>query len=93
MSTLTISLPDQLKAFVDELVNQRGYSTSTEYVCELIRKDQGRLQLHNLLLAGAASAATEPVAEAYFDGLRQRVRAARPSRGPRPRGHGVSPTS
>ena len=79
---MNISLSDQLKAFVDEQVSQRGYSTSTEYVCELIRKDQDRLQLRNVLLAGATSATTEPVADAYFDGLRQRLRAARPSHGP-----------
>lgn len=79
---MNISLPDQLKAFVDEQVSQRGYGTSSEYVRELIRKDQDRLQLRNLLLASAASAATEPVADAYFDGLRQRVRAARSSHGP-----------
>ena len=76
------SWPDQLKALVDEQVSQQGYSTSSEYVRELIRKDQDRLQLRNLLLAGAASAVTEPVVDTYFDGLRQRVRAARHSNGP-----------
>lgn len=81
MSTMNISLPDQLKAFVDEQVSQRGYGTSSEYVRELIRKDQDRLQLRELLLTGAASAPTEPVGEAYFDRLRQRVRAAGKARG------------
>jgi len=42
---MNISLPDQLKAFVDEQVGQRGYGTSSEYVRELIRKDQDRLML------------------------------------------------
>ena len=56
MSTMNISLPLALKSFVDEQVNQRGYGTSSEYVRELIRKDQDRLQLRALLLAGAASA-------------------------------------
>ncbi len=42
MSTMNISLPDALKAFVDDQVSQRGYSTSSEYVRELIRKDQDR---------------------------------------------------
>lgn len=37
MSTMNISLPDTLKSFVDEQVNQRGYGTSSEYVRELIR--------------------------------------------------------
>jgi antitoxin ParD1/3/4 len=76
MSTMNISLPDSLKTFVDEQVSQRGYGTSSEYMRELIRRDQGRLQLRGLLLAGASSAPTAPVNEAYFDGLRERVRSA-----------------
>jgi antitoxin ParD1/3/4 len=74
MSTMNISLPDSLKAFVDEQVNQRGYGTSSEYVRELIRREQDRVQLRNLLLAGAASTPAAPVNAAYFDGLRARVR-------------------
>jgi antitoxin ParD1/3/4 len=74
MSTMNISLPDSLKAFVDEQVSQRGYGTSSEYVRELIRRDKDRLQLRNLLLAGASSAPTAPAKDAYFDSLRERVR-------------------
>ena len=76
MSTMDISLPDTLKSFVDEQVSQRGYGTSSEYVRELIRKDQDRLQLRGLLLAGAASAPAAPANVSYFDGLRDRVRKA-----------------
>ena len=46
MSTMNISLPDTLKNFVDEQVSQRGYGTSSEYVRELIRKDQDRCLLY-----------------------------------------------
>lgn len=74
MSTMNISLPDSLKAFVDEQVDQRGYGTSSEYVRELIRRDQDRLQLRNILLAGAESAAAAPADAAYFATLRGRVR-------------------
>jgi antitoxin ParD1/3/4 len=81
MSTMNISLPDSLKAFVDEQVNERGYGTSSEYVRELIRRDQDRLQLRGLLLAGASSASTAAVNNAYFDGLRKRVRTAAKTRG------------
>lgn len=74
MGTMNISLPDSLKAFVDEQVSQRGYGTSSEYVRELIRRDQDRSQLRSLLLAGASSSPTASVDKAYFDGLRKRVR-------------------
>ena len=73
---MNISLPDSLKAFVDEQVSQRGYGTSSEYVRELIRRDQDRMQLRSLLLAGAASAPALPADATYFDGLRRRARGA-----------------
>ena len=77
MSTMNISLPDALKAFVDEQVIQRGYGTSSEYVRELIRRDQDRVQLRELLLAGAASAPGAPADVSYFEGLRAEVRKRR----------------
>lgn len=78
MTTMNISLPEALKDFVDEQVSERGYSTSSEYLRSLIRKDQDRLGLRGLLLTGAKSAATQPVDEDYFDGLRRRVKAGKP---------------
>lgn len=71
---MNISLPESLKKFVDEQVGQRGFGTSSEYVRELIRRDQDRMQLRGLLLAGAASESTEPAGAAYFDALRARAR-------------------
>lgn len=77
MSTMNISLPETLKSFVDDQVNQRGYGTSSEYVRELIRKDQDRQQLRTMLLAGASSAPTSAVDADYFESLRGRVRNAK----------------
>lgn len=74
MSTMNISLPDTLKAFVDEQVAGRGYGTSSEYVRELIRKDQDRQRLRRLLLDGAESTPGAPADEVYFEGLRARAR-------------------
>ncbi len=70
---MNISLPDSLKSFVDDQVNQRGYGTSSEYVRELIRKDQDRLQLRGLLLAGAASPPAAVADATYFADLRARI--------------------
>jgi len=76
MTTMNISLPEALKSFVDEQASQRGYGTSSEYVRELIRRDQDRLHLRGLLLAGAASAPAPPADTNFFEGLRDRVRKA-----------------
>lgn len=73
MSTMNISLPDTLKTYVDEQVTQRGYCTSSEYVRELIRKDQECQCLRGLLLEGAASAPAGPADATYFEGLRRRI--------------------
>lgn len=77
MTTMNISLPDALKSFVDDQVVTRGYSTSSEYVRELIRKDQDRQNLRQLLLDGASSAPLAPADAAYFEALRKRVSGAR----------------
>jgi antitoxin ParD1/3/4 len=74
---MNISLPDSLKSFVDEQVARRGYGTSREYVRELIRADQDRQRLRQLLLDGAASPATIAADDAYFGGLRDRVQHAK----------------
>jgi antitoxin ParD1/3/4 len=74
MSTMNVSLPESLKAFVDEQVSSRGYGTSSEYVRELIRKDRETQRLRSLLLEGAASAPAAPADARYFDALRDRVR-------------------
>jgi antitoxin ParD1/3/4 len=71
---MNISLPDTLKSFVDEQVSERGFGTSSEYVRELIRKDQDRQRLRHLLLDGAASAPAAPADSAYFNALRARTR-------------------
>ena len=79
MGTMNISLPAALKSFVDDQVERRGYGTSSEYVRDLIRKDQERTHLRELLLEGAASASAGPADQAYFDKLRKRTR-RRPGR-------------
>ncbi len=71
---MNISLPEGLKSFVDQQVGQRGFGTSSEYVRELIRKDQDREKLRSLLFAGAQSKVAGPADAKYFDSLRRRVK-------------------
>ena len=74
MATMNISLPDTLRSFVEEQVRQRGYGTSSEYLRELIRKDQDRQRLREFLLQGAGSAPGPVADRAYIEGLRARAR-------------------
>lgn len=73
MTTMNISLPEALKSFVDEQVVERGYGTSSEYVRELIRKEQDRERVRALLLAGAASGPGVKADADYFAKLRERA--------------------
>jgi len=87
MSTMNISLPDAMKSFVDEQVAARGYGTSSEYVRELIRREQDREKLRALIAEGLASGRSGVVADqAFFGGLRKRIRetAAKPPKNARP---------
>ena len=73
---MNVSLPDELKTFVDERVERDGYGSNSEYVRELIRRDQDRLWLRQLLLDGLDSESGPVADDAYFAALRDRVRAA-----------------
>lgn len=48
MSTMNISLPDSLKEFVDERVAGGGYGSYSEYVRELIRRDEREASANRL---------------------------------------------
>jgi antitoxin ParD1/3/4 len=73
MATMTISLPDALKSFVDEQAASPGHGTGSDHVRAPIRKDRDRQHLRSLLLNGEASPPASPADAAYFDGLHHRV--------------------
>ena len=76
MTTMNISLPESLKAFIDEQVAAQGYGSSSEYVRELIRKERDRQRLRALLLEGPASGPGVAVDKAWFEAWRARIRAS-----------------
>ncbi|MEX0659911.1 MAG: type II toxin-antitoxin system ParD family antitoxin [Egibacteraceae bacterium] len=73
MPTMNISLPEALRAFVEDQIAQRRYGTTSEYIRDLIRRDQDRQNLRDLLLAGAASEPGPVAGPEYFDDLRAEV--------------------
>ncbi|MFN9649534.1 MAG: type II toxin-antitoxin system ParD family antitoxin [Pseudanabaena sp.] len=58
MTTVNISVPDSMKTFIDEQVSKGGYSTTSEYIRQLLRQEAERLaqaRLETLLLEGLDS--------------------------------------
>ena len=74
MSTMNVSLPDELKSFVDARVDTGGYGSTSEYVGYLIRRDQDRERLRGVLVEGASSPLGPEADESLFDNLRDGVR-------------------
>jgi antitoxin ParD1/3/4 len=75
MATMNISLPDQMKAFVEDQATQKGFGTVSEYVRAIIREAQERHverdRLDSLLLDGLNSGPGTPLAKADWDRIRQ----------------------
>lgn len=72
---MNISLPDEMKRFVDQQVREGTYAGSSEYVRDLIRKDRELAKFRALLDEGASSPVEGELDAAWFDGLRTRLRA------------------
>lgn len=69
MSTMNVSLPASLRSFVDDRVRKDGYSTSSEYVRELIRADAVRRaerELADLMREGLASGPPRPAGKSFW---------------------------
>lgn len=76
MTSINISLPESMKAYVEEQVARGGYSTASEYLRELIRQDQKRKaqeRLETLLLEGLESGTATAMNSQDWEQIRQAV--------------------
>jgi antitoxin ParD1/3/4 len=74
MTTLTISMPDSLKAFIEGEVGTKGYGNVSEYVRTLVRGEQERqanARLEELLLEGLASGEPIDATPEFWNELRR----------------------
>jgi len=74
-ATMNISLPAPMKEFIDVQLKAGGYSSTSEYVRELIRRDQvakAETRLKEMLLEGLNSGPSIVRNESYFDSVLSR---------------------
>ncbi len=78
---MNVSLPASLRAFAEERASH-GFSSASEYIRELIRRDQkeaARERLETLLVEGLESGEPIVVTEEYWERKRQEL-TARPGK-------------
>jgi antitoxin ParD1/3/4 len=76
MTTLNISLPDAMRAFIDEEIAKGGYSTASEYIRDLIRQAQKKAEekkLETMLLEGLDSGEPIEVTDEWWEQKRTQI--------------------
>ncbi len=76
MATMNVSLPDPMKDWVEDQVKTGHYSNASDYVRDLIRRDQEyqdkREALIKALIAGEKSGASKRTIEEIWRGVKAR---------------------
>lgn len=76
MPSLNISLPAPLRDWIDAQIKGGRYGNASEYLRELIRRDQERqaqVRLEELLLEGVRSGSASPLTQQDWSELRSDV--------------------
>ena len=77
MATMNVSLPDPMKAWVEDQVAEGRFGNSSDYVRDLIRRDQERsdkiTQMQKLIDEGLSSGIGTMSMDEIFDAAQARV--------------------
>jgi antitoxin ParD1/3/4 len=81
MATMNVSLPDPMKDWVEAQAKSGRYSNASDYVRDLIRRDQERAdkvaELQKLLTEGLESGVSDRPMDDVLNTARQRAKTAR----------------
>jgi len=70
MATMNVSLPDKMKQWVEDQVQTGRYGNASDYVRDLVRRDQERAEARDeferLIEEGIASGISDMTAEEIF---------------------------
>jgi antitoxin ParD1/3/4 len=76
MATMNVSLPDEMKAWVEAQASSGRYANASDYVRDLIRKDQDAVtQLQALVDEGLKSGVSRKSLDEIFADARRRAAA------------------
>lgn len=68
MNTLNISLPESIKAFIEQQVAKGNYGTVNDYILHLIRQEQAKIaRVESLLLEGLDSGESIEVTDKWWE--------------------------
>ncbi len=80
MSSMNVSMPEQMKEWVENQISLGRYHNASEYIRELIRKDQDRLSrdeaFRAAINAGRESGLSDKTAEEVFESAREKASSA-----------------
>jgi len=88
MTTVTISMPESLRKFVDVQIKRRGFGNVSEYFRALVREQQTKeadSQLEALLLEGLESGEDLAVTPRFWKELKTEAAALLKKHPPKPR--------
>ena len=74
MATMNVSLPDAMKAWVEEQVQTGRYGNSSDYVRDLVRRDQERADARQKLQQMVDDALTSGISDMGREELLARMR-------------------
>jgi antitoxin ParD1/3/4 len=82
MATMTVSLPDPMKEWIETLTQKGEYSSTSDYVRDLVRRDRERRgqeltleELRQLVVDARASGTSTRTVEDIFEEAKKIVRA------------------
>ena len=77
MATMNVSLPDMMKDWVETQVNGGRYSNVSDYIRDLIRREQERIDklitLQNLITEGVQSGISQHSMEEVLEIARKKI--------------------
>ncbi len=75
MAQMNISVPDKLKSWAESRVAEGRYSSTSDYVRDLLRRDQDDEAKRRLLIAEIEKGLASPISDQTVDDVFDRVRA------------------